>query len=456
MKLLLSSSGLNYAQQQGNSTGKAKRMIRRPACALRSVMLCCAVMAITACSDGSDRMPILERYPVSILETVFVDDTRTTPATGEFPALATRTLETTVFMPEGAGKFPLLFFSHGLGATPGVYASLIEEVAAAGFIVVAPVFPLTNTNAPAGPDASDTQQQPGDISFLIDAVTAAATKQEAPFDVRIDLENIGTFGHSNGGITTLGVIANSCCRDPRIDAAVSLSAPAAPYNNGEFDFSTSVPLMLVHGTLDVLVPYEESVRVFNQVEMAKGIVTLNEVGHSGFVVPTGPGFDTTANTIVDFFRAHLQKNSAAAQRLQAELVYDTEAEFKYAETGGTEVTLPLPPAITNRVAAVEPSTNLTHGQMVTVSWRNYAPGKVVNVLQCSEGGTGGSDVCDFSNASLFHPNPTGDGSLLLEIIIGKVGSGRCDTATEDCVIAVNDGGLVSEDAIIRIPISFAP
>ena len=73
---------------------------------------------------------------------------------------------------------------------------------------------------------------------------------EAPFDQRTDTDNIGAFGHSNGGITTLGAIAHDCCREPRIDAAISMSALAAPFNNGDYDFSRTKPLLLIHGSQD--------------------------------------------------------------------------------------------------------------------------------------------------------------------------------------------------------------
>ncbi len=91
-----------------------------------------------------------------------------------------------------------------------------------------------------------------------------------------------------------------------------------------------------------------------------------------------------------------------------------------------------------------------------MSWRNYIPDSVVNIVQCSQGGAGANEVCDFRNAFILHPNPTGDGSVQMAVIAGDVGSGRCDATTDDCVIVVNDGGRVTEDAIIRVPISFAP
>lgn len=427
-----------------------------PAFAVRCVFLLCAITAIAACSDGFNGAPLQERYEVSVSQRIFVDESRGTPATGDFPLLATRTLETTIFTPEGEGRFPLLVFSHGLGSSPQAYESLLEEVAAKGFVVVAPLYPLTGQNAPAGADPADTQNQPGDVSFLIDTVTNAAAASEAPFDRRTDTDNIGTFGHSNGGITTLGVVANSCCRDSRIDAAVSMSAAAAPYNSGRYDFSNSAPLMFVHGTTDLLIPYEESIRAFNQVVAAKGIVTLNDVGHTEFLIPAGHGFDTVAISISDFFRTHLRNDNLAEERLLAGEVADTAVELLYTATGGTEVTLPLPPPITDRAASVEPNSNLIGGQVVTITWRNFIAGNVINILQCSEGGTGGNEVCDFTNALILQPNPEGDGSLSLKIITGDVGSGSCNATTDDCVVVVNDGGLQSEEATLRIPISFEP
>lgn len=435
--------------EQAGMPKQLPRIVRR---SLTTTLLACLVLA--GCEDGNDVSPALKRFAVLVSENTFVDASRGTPATGEFPALPDRTLEAVVYVPQGRGPFPLIIFSHGLGATPQLYASLIEEVAAAGFVVIAPFFPLTSQNAPAGPDPVDTQQQPGDVSFLIDAVTAEVA--QPPYNSRVDLQNIGTFGHSNGAITTLGIIANSCCKDTRIDAAVSLAGTASPFNGGTYDFSATPPLLLVHGTDDVLVPFEGSLQVFNSVEAAKGMVTLNGLDHGSFVTASGNGFNTTANTIVDFFRAHLKGSAEAQARLLAEQVYDTDAELRYAATEGTAVTLPLPPPITNRVAAVSPNTNLTNGQIVTVTWRNFIAGRVVNIVQCAAGGTGGNDVCDFTNAYVLHPNPTGEGSLPFTIVEGAVGSGRCDAQNNDCVVVVNDSSLVTEDAIIRVPISFGP
>ena len=53
------------------------------------------------------------------------------------------------------GRHLLIVFAHGLGADPGLYLSLLSSWAAAGFVVAAPSFPLTNNHTPDGPDAGD-------------------------------------------------------------------------------------------------------------------------------------------------------------------------------------------------------------------------------------------------------------------------------------------------------------
>jgi molybdopterin-binding protein len=101
---------------------------------------------------------------------------------------------------------------------------------------------------------------------------------------------------------------------------------------------------------------------------------------------------------------------------------------------------------------VTPSDNLTNGQTVTVHWSGYLPGKVVNVLQCSSNSQTG---CDIAAGRILTPDPTGQGSVTLKIMSGKVGSGVCDAAHRGCQVVINDAGLEDPSASIRVPITFA-
>ncbi len=220
-------------------------------------------------------------------------------------------------------------------------------MASAGFVIVAPWFPLTSEEAPTAPDAGDTQNQPGDVSFLVDTVLAAAEAGEEPYGDLVDPERIGAFGHSNGGITTYGVAANTCCRDDRIDAAVVLAGTPAPYGGGEYAFDEAPPMVLVHGTSDHGVPHEEAVRTFNQLGGVKGLLSMPRVGHTEFLVPSGSGFDATVSVVRDFFRSQLGDDEAAAERLASEEVAEAGMELHFAAEGGTDVTLPTIPGPEN-------------------------------------------------------------------------------------------------------------
>ena len=57
---------------------------------------------------------------------------------------------------KSAGPFPLIVFAHGFNITPTPYAPMLRAWVRAGFVVAAPIFPLTNAAAPRGPnEASD-------------------------------------------------------------------------------------------------------------------------------------------------------------------------------------------------------------------------------------------------------------------------------------------------------------
>ena len=49
------------------------------------------------------------------------------------------------------------------------------ELARAGFVVAAPVFPLCSAGAPGGPEESDVINQPGDMSFVISSLLAVSS-----------------------------------------------------------------------------------------------------------------------------------------------------------------------------------------------------------------------------------------------------------------------------------------
>jgi hypothetical protein len=99
---------------------------------------------------------------------------------------------------------------------------------------------------------------------------------------------------------------------------------------------------------------------------------------------------------------------------------------------------------------------LTAGQLVTVTWSGFTPGGTINVVQCSRGGSADGSDCALSAGALGRDDPTGSGTLVLPVVVGAVGRGRCEAGATGCVILVNDSGLTDPEATILIPLSFAP
>lgn len=213
-------------------------------------------------------------YAVGRTTETFVDASRPTAPNGPYPGASSRTLPTLVLYPahgdpagtadvDGAPpvrgrRFPLLVFSHGFGASGPAYEPVLRRFAQRGFVVAAPTFPLSNGNAPGGPQLLDYVNQPGDVSFVITQMLRLDRDRSSLLAGTFAPEQIAAAGHSLGAITTLGVAYNSCCQDPRIDAAAVLSGVMLPFPGGTYFTGLShrpAPLFVVHGTADATVPY---------------------------------------------------------------------------------------------------------------------------------------------------------------------------------------------------------
>jgi alpha-beta hydrolase superfamily lysophospholipase len=404
-------------------------------------------------------------HAVGVLTDTFVDHSRQTPAHMGIPGLRSRTLVTTIWYPaEGipgsapvpdatpdrsGGPYPLIVFAHGLNADPQAYETVLSRWAAAGYVVAAPLFPLTHAGTPGGLDQDDQVNQPGDVRFVITSMLVSAKQATAPLDGMVSPAEIGVSGHSDGAITALAFL-NSCCADPRVKAVEVISGDPAPYANGHYRSTGNPPTLIVHGTADPLLPYNQMVSFFNMLKGPKAFLSLRGADHNSFL--SEKWFDSFMQTTVDFWQAHLRGSQAAAEQLPRDGEPGVTAIFS-APTAGSTLAVPLlPQAKTDRHATLSASRNLRGGQTVTVSWRGYLPGKIVNALECSSSSEAG---CDIEAGRILVPDTTGRGSVTLRIVEGKVGTGRCDATHRGCQIIVNDAGLEEPSASIGIPITFA-
>ena len=152
----------------------------------------------------------------------------------------------------GSERFPVLIFSPGFTAPSTSYTTLIEEVVSQGYVVasIEPTYDLAAVAFPDGrvipfkpqwqpgaepPPPGETWQQfldrirafdaphvetwAADIQFVIDQLAAIENsgREAAPFAGRIDLRNIGTWGHSLGGRAAV----RACQFDSRTKACLN-------------------------------------------------------------------------------------------------------------------------------------------------------------------------------------------------------------------------------------------
>jgi predicted dienelactone hydrolase len=180
-----------------------------------------------------------------------------------------RTIPVKLYFPaSGAGPFPIIVFSHGLGNSREGYRYLGELWASHGFVSVHPEHPGAATAVArrgllalyrAGWDKRLWKLVPGDIRFVIDMLGDDSTLP-AQLRGRIDLGRIGVGGHSLGAYTAMAIGGlnpfgdpAASPRDPRVRAALALSmsedVPESAYA------SVEIPVMHMTGTSDTSLLY---------------------------------------------------------------------------------------------------------------------------------------------------------------------------------------------------------
>lgn len=122
----------------------------------------------------------------------------------------------------GRQRFPLLIFEPGLGLATTDYTTLVEDVASHGF-VIAGIDPTYSTDVvlaggrvvPSIPDARDnanytqlTGVWAADMRFVAAQLARLDTASRSRFYHRLDVHDVGFFGHSAGGAA-----ATLACRD---------------------------------------------------------------------------------------------------------------------------------------------------------------------------------------------------------------------------------------------------
>lgn len=234
-------------------------------------------------ASGSESRARLAEGPWDVVrsEYVWVDPARPTAANGEHPGAPDRTFHVAVWSPDDAkGPHPLVVYSHGFMSNRHGGGYLAQHLASHGYVVVATDYPLTHFSAPGGPHAGDVVNQPGDVSFLIDRMLSLPAR-ERDFAGGIDRDAIAVVGLSLGGLTSTLTAFHPRLADPRIRAAVSIAGPATMFGPDYFDFA-EVPFLMIAGTHDAMIVYDEHAASIPEKITEGGLVTIEGASHAGF------------------------------------------------------------------------------------------------------------------------------------------------------------------------------
>jgi dienelactone hydrolase len=247
-------------------------------------------------------------YAVGELTETFVDASRPTQSADGQGDAPTRTLVTVIRYPQGDGPFPLIVLAHGQTGHPSKFTQLTTAWASAGFVVAAPVFPLTSNQA-TFETISDYANQPADMSFVIDQILARSDDDHGPLARRVDKRHIGVAGLSLGGATVYGITFDNCCRDDRVDAGLVMAGFLLPYDD-ENEFPPA-PLLIIHGNGD-----PRGRDPYGMASAPKYLMTLERATHSPpFEDTPDPADELVVRVTVDFWDAFLYEQRSALDAL---------------------------------------------------------------------------------------------------------------------------------------------
>jgi dienelactone hydrolase len=241
--------------------------------------------------------------------------------------LGPRALPTTVWypvIPPGAaasgrlalGLFPLVVFAPGFTACEDFYDPLLRTWASAGYVVAGVDFPRTNCHL-ANPDENDLVNQPADLAYVIRWLLAASRGPGGFLAGLVDPGRIAAAGQSDGGDTVAALVANTCCRDVAVRAAIVLAGAEWPPMPGSYFAQPAPPVLFVQGDADSVNPPALSITMYQaDTRGPRFYLDLFGAGHHTPYMGDGPPEPVVARVTVDFLDRYLagQRRASAGMR----------------------------------------------------------------------------------------------------------------------------------------------
>lgn len=269
--------------------------------------------------------------------------------------------------PAAQGSFPIIVVSHGNGGARHAGATIYEQWAAGGYVVVS-MDHIGNTylDSPSASEWVDIYvRRPEDMSASYQAAVALSDSDDSPISGIVDAETVILAGHSTGGASVVlasgatldtatvvaacdsGQLSGGACdiADETDGATISLAPTGmptpvaniamAPLNSPLFtaDLEMSGATLVIVGTRDGVTPARTNANpMYDDMPSPKALVTLQEANHYVFAtVCQIPGLgtllgDVAAQCIDD---AYMSEDEAVAATGQIGLEFlDTHVKAK--------------------------------------------------------------------------------------------------------------------------------
>lgn len=279
-------------------------------------------------TTGTSFTPLPDIYPVGATLGQTVDTRKPAPARYPNPATRARFLPISIWYPAAsgavsssdtfwaparAGKFPLIVFAPGFNSNPATYQVFLHDLAAQGYIVAAPTFPIeASIPGMAAASRSNTEiiNQMYDMAAVISQMLAYAKTPGNFLNWAMSQTQIGVIGHSDGGMTVAGMTMSSSFIDPRVKTAVVMSG-AGPYGL-QWRNRKVVPLLLEQADQDPYNSPSSAAWIFNHVTGPRAYLDLAGVYHIWPLIGSDKIADLTRRAVIAQLNEQLKGGGAGA------------------------------------------------------------------------------------------------------------------------------------------------
>jgi predicted dienelactone hydrolase len=214
----------------------------------------------------------------------------------------------------GLGQgWPVVVFAGGYNTNLAAYHDIVHSLAAAGFVVAMPLFPLETAGGPL--DENDLVNEPGDITFVLDQVITAGTASGVLHGM-VDGNRVALVGQSDGGEAVLGAAYLPGQVDARARVIVAGSASGVLLgNHGASNVAHDV--LVIQSTADTINPQAYGDRLYATTGSPKSYLQLIGAPHLDPWSTANKWHGVVETTIVDWIDAWIpdQYSSSAAARL---------------------------------------------------------------------------------------------------------------------------------------------